>query len=149
MIDEADQEERDWEEACRREDAIRTLLNGRTSTVATKEVEEAAVELGLSRATLYRMIGRYRDGGTVSSLLPRSVGRPKKSRSLAPEREALISIALLAALSRTQNDPDLYKRMESSCSGRESIRFDSVKIKLLADAHPSFSYLHTTVRLGK
>ena len=52
-----------------------------------------------------------------------------------------IRIALLAALSRTQNDPDLYKRMESSCSGRESIRFDAVKIKLLADAHPSFSYL--------
>ena len=91
MIDEADQEERDWEEACRREDAIRSLLNGRTSTVAAKEVEEVAVELGLSRATLYRMIGRYRDGGTVSSLLPRSVGRPKKSRSLAPEREALIA----------------------------------------------------------
>ena len=91
MIDEADQEERDWEEACRREDAIRSLLNGRTSTVAAKEVEEVAVELGLSRATLYCMIGRYRDGGTVSSLLPRSVGRPKKSRSLAPEREALIA----------------------------------------------------------
>jgi len=43
------------------------------------------------RATLYRMIWRYRDGGTVSSLLPRSVGRPKKSRSLGPEREALIA----------------------------------------------------------
>jgi len=52
-----------------------------------------------------------------------------------------IRIALLAALSRTQNDPDLYTRMENSCSGRESIRFDAVKIKLLADAHPSFSYL--------
>src|SRR3974377_2039647 len=52
-----------------------------------------------------------------------------------------IRMALLAALSRTQNDSDLYTRMENSCSGRESIRFDAVKIKLLADAHPSFSYL--------
>jgi hypothetical protein len=52
-----------------------------------------------------------------------------------------IRVALLAALSRTQNDPDLYKGMERACSGRESIRFDAVKIKLLADAHPTFSYL--------
>lgn len=72
MSDETAREERDWEEACRREDAIRALLNGRTSTLAAKEVEEVAVELGLSRATLYRMIRLYRAGGTVSSLLPRS-----------------------------------------------------------------------------
>jgi putative transposase len=91
MTNETAQEERDWEEACRREDAIRALLNRRTSSLAAKEVEETAVELGLSRATLYRMIRLYRDGGTVSSLLPRSVGRPKKSRSLAPECEALIA----------------------------------------------------------
>src|SRR6202044_96250 len=102
MTNETAQEERDWEEACRREDAIRALLNGRTSTLAAKEVEEVAVELGLSRATLYRMIRLYRAGGSVS------------------------------ALSRTQNEPDLYKRMENACSGRESIRFDAVKIKLLA-----------------
>ena len=52
-----------------------------------------------------------------------------------------IRMALLAALSRTQNDSDLYTRKENSCSGRESIRFDAVKIKLLTDAHPLFSYL--------
>ena len=50
-------------------------------------------------------------------------------------------MALLAALSRTQSDSNLYTRMENSCSGRESIRFDAVKIKLLTDARPSFSYL--------
>ncbi len=91
MTDKAPREEREWEEACRREDAIRTLLNRRTLALSAKEVEEAAVELGISRATLYRMIRLYRDGGTVSSLLRRSVGRPKKSRSLSPEREALIA----------------------------------------------------------
>ena len=80
MSDETAREERDWEEACRREDAIRALLNGRTSTLAAKEVEEVAVELGLSRATLYRMIRLYRAGGTVSSLLP-SVGRGNRGRS--------------------------------------------------------------------
>jgi hypothetical protein len=35
----------------------------------------------------------------------------------------------------------LYDRIESACSGRESIRFDAAKIKLLADAHPAFSHL--------
>ena len=52
-----------------------------------------------------------------------------------------VRVALLAALWRTQNNPDLYDRLESACSGRESIRFDAAKIKLLADAHPAFSHL--------
>ena len=33
-----------------------------------------------------------------------------------------IRVALLAGLWRTQNNPDLYDRIESACSGRESIR---------------------------
>ena len=52
-----------------------------------------------------------------------------------------IRVALLAGLWRTQSNPDLYDRIESACSGRESIRFDAAKIKLLADAHPAFSHL--------
>lgn len=52
-----------------------------------------------------------------------------------------IRIALLAGLFRTQEDPSLYDRMQHSCSGRESIRFDAVTIKLLAEAHPAFSHL--------
>src|SRR5271154_4606154 len=82
--------EREWEAACRREDVLRVLLSQRPAALSAKEVEGAADELGISRATLYRMVRLYRVGGTVSSLLPRSVGRPKKSRSLSPEREALI-----------------------------------------------------------
>ena len=48
-----------------------------------------------------------------------------------------IRVALLVGLWRTQKNPDLYDRIESACSGRESIRFDAAKIKLLADAHPA------------
>ena len=91
LKDEVARKEGEWEEACRREDAIRTLVGRRTSALSAKEVEAAAIELGVSRATLYSMIQLYREGRTVSSLLPRSVGRPKKSRSLSPEREALIA----------------------------------------------------------
>lgn len=86
--------ELEWEGACRREDAIRTLLNREPAGLSTEAVEAVAAELGISRATLYRMIGRYRAAGTVTSLLPRSVGRPKKVRSLSPEREALITQAI-------------------------------------------------------
>ena len=52
-----------------------------------------------------------------------------------------IRVALLAGLWRTQKDPDLYDKMERACSGRQSIRFDATKIKLLADAYPAFSPL--------
>ncbi len=34
--------EREWEEACRREDVIRALLSQRTSALSAKEVEGAA-----------------------------------------------------------------------------------------------------------
>jgi hypothetical protein len=37
--------EREWEEACRREDVIRALLSQRTSALSAKEVEGAADEL--------------------------------------------------------------------------------------------------------
>src|SRR5215471_7827903 len=54
-----------WPEACRREEAIRKLL-GRSDGERLKvgDVEEVALELGVSRATLYRLItARKRRGG--------------------------------------------------------------------------------------
>ena len=40
--------EREWEEACRREDVIRALLSQRTSALSAKEVEGAADDSGLA-----------------------------------------------------------------------------------------------------
>ena len=65
--------EREWEQACRREDVIRALLSQRTSALSAKEVEAAADELGISRATLYRMVRLYRIGGTVSSAVSEQI----------------------------------------------------------------------------
>ena len=73
MNDEGARKEREWEVACRREDAIRALIGQRTSVLSANEVEEAALKLGISRATLYRMLRLDRDTGTVSSFLPRAV----------------------------------------------------------------------------
>jgi hypothetical protein len=56
MNDKGARKERECEVADRREDAIRALIGQRTSALSANEVEEAALELGISRATLYRML---------------------------------------------------------------------------------------------
>ena len=49
-----------------------------------REVEAAADELGISRATLYRMVRLYRVGGTVSSLS--AISRPAEEIEIALAR---------------------------------------------------------------
>ena len=49
-----------WTEACRREEVIRDLLRRYPERLTVKAVEDVAWELGLSRATTYRLIERYR-----------------------------------------------------------------------------------------
>jgi len=67
-----------WLEACRREEAIRKLL-GRADGRRLKmgDVEDVALDLGVSRATLYRLITAYRQTLTVEALEPRQRGRRK------------------------------------------------------------------------
>ncbi|WP_348628655.1 helix-turn-helix domain-containing protein [Mesorhizobium sp. M1A.F.Ca.IN.022.07.1.1] len=66
-----------WNEACRREEAIRKLLKRYPKRLSGQAVAGLAWELDLSRATLYRMIKLFRAGGTVSSLMERKRGRPQ------------------------------------------------------------------------
>lgn len=79
-----------WEEACRREDAVRKFVLRRDDNRRRATVKEFARELGLSRATVYRMIGIFRAGGTVTSLMGKAPGRRRGHRALDPKREALI-----------------------------------------------------------
>jgi len=79
------------EEGCRREEAIRTLLQrhgGKRLTIDA--VEDIAVELSVSRSTMYRLILAYRARGTVSSVEPRALGRRKGTLVLDAKREKLI-----------------------------------------------------------
>ncbi|RWN61454.1 MAG: helix-turn-helix domain-containing protein [Mesorhizobium sp.] len=78
--DEVDQQ--GWDEACRRADAIRDFLRQQPDGSTIGDVARLAAELGLSRATIYRLIKVFRRGGTVTSLLDRTRGRPKGSRTL-------------------------------------------------------------------
>ena len=58
------------------------------------DVDEIAWELGVSRATLYRLIAAFRAKRIVSSVEPRSRGRRRHAFVLDREREKLISQAI-------------------------------------------------------
>jgi putative transposase len=79
-----------WEEACRREEVIRKFVQRRADGSKGPSVTELAHELDLSRATAYRMVKLFEAGGTVTSLLGKSPGRPRGHRALDSKREALI-----------------------------------------------------------
>ena len=83
-----------WREACRREEAIRDLLSRNPDGLKGRDVTDLAWELGLSRATAYRMIRLFRAGGTVTSLMDRTRGRREGFRTLDKEREEIIRQAI-------------------------------------------------------
>jgi putative transposase len=80
-----------WREACRRDEAIRELVS-RSDGKRLKmgDVEEVALELGVSRATLYRLITIYRQTPTVEALEPGQRGRRKGALVLVKPRHNLI-----------------------------------------------------------
>ena len=56
-----DEKQRSWLEGCRREEAISELLQRHDDKrLSIKDVDEVAWELGVSRATLYRLIAAFR-----------------------------------------------------------------------------------------
>jgi putative transposase len=91
-VAEDDEAHRRREEGCRREEAIRSLLQPHDDKRLTiGAVEEIAQELGVSRSTMYRLITAYRAKGTVSSVEPRAQGRRKDTLVLDAKREKLIA----------------------------------------------------------
>jgi putative transposase len=90
-----DEKQRAWLEGCRREEAIGGLLERHgDKRLSIADVDEVAWELGVSRATLYRLIAVFRAKRTVSSVEPRSRGRRKNAFVLDRQREKLISLAI-------------------------------------------------------
>lgn len=90
MVENGDEDQAGWDEACRREAAIRDLLNRYPKRLSINVVEAVAWELGVSRATLYRLIARYRQTRTVEGLLGPGSGRPEGTRVLDSDEETLI-----------------------------------------------------------
>ena len=92
--------EKDWAEACRREEDIRRLIaQERCGVIGRAAAGEAAAKLGISVTNLYRLIQRYREDRRVSVLLPRKAGRPVGARYLSEDVEAITRASGRGALS--------------------------------------------------
>ncbi|MCY0150928.1 helix-turn-helix domain-containing protein [Hoeflea alexandrii] len=106
-----------WDEACRRADAIRGFLKRNPEGATAGDVAELAAELGLSRATAYRLIKLFRSGGTVLSLVDRKRGRPEGHRALGEKREEIIR-ATISAYYMKQTRPtvsQLVRDVRTNC----------------------------------
>src|SRR5574340_492340 len=80
-----------WREGLRRHEAIRSLLERHSGLLRTADVKDVAWDLGVSQATLYRLITTYKATGTVEALMPRTRGRRVGLRLLDKKVEALIA----------------------------------------------------------
>ena len=74
MAEIGNEDQAGWDEACRREAAIRDLLNRYPKRLRIGVVEAVAWELGVSRATLYRLIVRYRQPAPSRACAARAAG---------------------------------------------------------------------------
>jgi putative transposase len=90
LADENAEDRPGWVEACRREAAIRDLLDRHPKRLRLAAVDDVAWELGVSRATLYRLIARYRTTRTVEGLFGPGRGRPQGTQVLEEAKERLI-----------------------------------------------------------
>jgi putative transposase len=106
-----------WDEACRREDAIRDLLSRHPEALKGRDVADLAWELGLSRATVYRMINLFRAGGTMTSLMDRTRGRPAGYRTLDKRREEIIKQTIASFYLKPTRPPfsRLLRQVQTNC----------------------------------
>lgn len=81
---------KEWAEAERRLNALEPLLAMRAQR-QDQDYQKAALEAGVSKATIYRWMAAYKKSGLLTALLPQkwTKGAPGKSR-LKPEVKAII-----------------------------------------------------------
>ena len=83
-----------WNEASGRADVIRSFLKEDPGRTSAADIVRLAEELDLSRASVFRLIKLFREGGTVMSLVERKRGRPVGHRTLDAAREEIIHAAI-------------------------------------------------------
>jgi putative transposase len=122
----------DWELARQREAVIRPLAAQPSLTPVI--VSETARTLNLRRSLVYQLVAHYRKRPQTSTLLLGQSGRPRGSRFLEPEREAIIQGAIQHYY-LTRERPriaDLMREIGAVCQqrGLQSPNFRSVKRRL-------------------
>jgi len=131
-----DEKQRAWLEGCRREEAISRLLERHSDKrLSIGDVDEVAWELGVSRATMYRLILAYRAKRTVSSVEPRSRGRRKNAFVLDRKREKLISQAIRETYLQPERPTMTYliEQVRARCERAELPAPDRRTIKARVD----------------
>ena len=83
-----------WAEGCRRYEAIRRLLEDHKPRPSKSAMSDTAWELGVSRATLYRLVDIYKSAGTVEALQPIAMGRRAGTWVLPKKVEDIIERAI-------------------------------------------------------
>jgi putative transposase len=107
-----------WDEAHRRAEVIRRFLQDRPHSRRVSDVLDLACELGVSKATAYRLVKAFRAGGTVMSLVDRKRGRPEGHSVLDDAREEIIR-STVNAFFLTRNRPtvsELVRKSERNAS---------------------------------
>jgi putative transposase len=105
MAEIGDEDRAGWDEACRREAAIRDLLNQYPKRLRISVVEAVAWELEVSRATLYRLIARYTQTRTVEGLSGRAAADRRGTRVINSDEETLIREILERACLKPSGPP--------------------------------------------
>lgn len=83
-----------WDEAYRRAEVIRDFLRRNPGQSTAANIADLGTELGLSQASAYRLLKKFRESGTVMSLVDRKRGRRSGHRALDDEREKIIRDAI-------------------------------------------------------
>jgi putative transposase len=80
--------EEEWEAARKRYKIIEPLL--RKSVLGRPEAQACAEKAGVSTATIYRWVEKYKKHGVLSALVPRKKGTKKGTVRITPEQEEII-----------------------------------------------------------
>jgi putative transposase len=107
-----DVSEREWTEAVRRSERVRTLATADKNS--GDAVKAAATELGLSTAQIYRLIRKFRGSPVTQSLVVNRPGPQKGARRLPAEVEQKIEAAIDSVYKRRERPTVKKLRLEIS-----------------------------------
>jgi len=77
-----------WKTTVRRAKVLARLAEAKSPSV--EQIDDTARKLKLSRASVYRLLARFRDSREASSLLPIKAGKKNGSKELSVDQENII-----------------------------------------------------------
>jgi len=107
-----------WESARARSLDLKSLEDRPISSV---EVERLAKKWGVGRATVYRQVARYREGGDLTALIPRRAGKHRGHSHLSPEAEFIVKNCAKCAWALSENATieDIFVGIVRECKARQ------------------------------